>query len=255
MSKKAKETTELSVSRPVSPSWITPVPKDIEVEGLENMRPSDLLVPRLILLQGLSPRVVEGSNVAGQIINSITEMVWVKKDEEVIFIPIYHFLEWIRWGDRETGEGIQERSLDPEGTLAQMAMRQIKHSTSTGISVFTVTEYHNFVSLFPMIDAQFAVVISCAKTNVKKGRKLLGLARYRGRYPLYAGQYTIKAVIETNRAGQKYYTYEFNNAGWTDREIYRDVQKLYTIIKEAYAQRKLFTHQKEEETLNNETEM
>jgi len=262
MGKKKKKKQETRLTRTGTegmevPDWLVPSSEEGAAEGLENMRPGDLLVPRLVLLQGLSPKVVEGDNVAGQIINSITEEVWVDKEESKMFVPVYHYLEWIRWGDRETGEGILERSLDPDGKLAQMAMRIVTHTTSGGREVRTVTEYHNFVAIFPQIDAETAVIISCAKTNIKKGRKLLGLARYRGRYPLYAGQYLIKAVIETNAAGQKYYVYEFQNKGWVSEEDWPLMKKLYTILKDAYQQRKLLSHQFEEERSvgEDETEM
>lgn len=255
MGKKKNNAIELSTSsKTPAPEWIIPVSEGEIVEGLENMRPGDLLVPRLVLMQALSPDVVAETNLPGQILNSITKEIWVDKDKEVEFIPVYHYLEWIRWGDRETGEGILERSLDPEGALAQMAMRQIKHSTSKGIDVFTSTEYHNFVSIFPTIDAAIPVVISCAKTNAKKGRKLLGLARYRGRFPLYMGKYTIKAVIESNAANQKYYTFDFANAGWINRETVEPLKELYDTLKTAFQQRKLLSHQ-QEELINNETEM
>ncbi len=250
-----EETALVNMEKSDVPAWLSPIPEDSPLSGLENMRPGDLLVPRLILLQGLSPQVVEGPKEAGQIINSITGDVWIDKDQTLEFIPLYHYLEWIRWGERETGEGILERSLEPEGSLAQMAMRKVKRSTSKGIEIFTVTEYHNFVAIFPKYSFEMPVIISCAKTNIKKGRKLLGLARYRGRYPLFAGKYVIQAIIETNSAGQKYYVFDFTNAGWVEEELYPVLEGLYKLIKEAYQQRKLLSHQMEETNPIEENEM
>lgn len=256
MAKKNESKTSLA-KKEDSPTWLEPVSEDEIVDGLENMRPGDLLVPRLILLQGLSPQVTEGDCKPGQIINSITGDIWIDKDEEVEFIPVYHYLEWIQWGDRELREGIKERTLDPESKLAQMAMRGQKYTDSKGVDQWIVTEYHNFVSLLPSRDMKMPVVISCAKTNHKKGRKLLGLARYRGRFPLYAGMYTICSKSEENQSGQKYYVFDFGNAGWVTQEAYKAVKELYTQLKEAYKDRRLFADQQDEESANiaNETEM
>lgn len=254
---KKKETALAKTHDEDAPKWLQPVKEEDVVEGLENMRPGDLLVPRLVLLQALSPQVNEGDNIAGQIINSITGEVWIDKDEKENFIPVYHYIEWIQWGDRDLKEGIIARSLDPNGKLAQMAMRAQKYTDSKGVEQFMVTEYHNIVTIFPEIDDKMPIIISCAKTNHKKGRKLLGLARYRGRYPLYAGQYSIQSNMEENQAGQKYYVFDFANAGWAAKELFEALKELYSQIKDAYDQRKLFADQqdREHEAAEHETEM
>lgn len=247
---------ELATTPEETPSWLKPVGENEVVEGMENMRPGDLLVPRLVLMQGLSPQVVEGEKVAGEVLNSLTAELILEKNAIKEFVPVYHYLEWIKWDDRETGGGIQARSLDPEGELAQMAMRQVKRTNSKGNEVLVVTEYHNFIVLFPDDKQPIPHVISCAKTNIKKGKKLLGLARFRGRYPLFAGKYTVQAILERNSKNQTYYVFEFTNAGWASKENYKEYEKLYTTLKEAYQQRRLVSDQEVEHPIeSNEEEM
>jgi len=208
-------------------------------------------------LQGLSPQVTEQDYRAGQIIQSLTQEIWVDRDSVGLFTPVFHYPEWIEWADRETGEGIIQRSLDPKSDLAQMAMRGEKRATQSGLQTFVVTEYHNFVALFPAISIQQPVIISCAKTNHKKGRQLLALATYREGVPLFAGEYSISAITEKNKAGQSYFVYQFMNHGWATQQVYEEAAKLYVIAMEAYTQRRLFAdqQQREHDPVNDEKEM
>ena len=206
------------------------------MDGFENVRPQDIMLPRFALLQALSPSVVEKRGpdyVAGAVMNSLTGEIWIRADEEVEFIPLIHYVEWIRWGDRDKQEGILARSNDPASELALSSQRRDSRELPSGRKIIDVTEYHNFVVVFPSVGIDRMVVLSCCRTNHKKGRLLLGLARYRGKYPLYAGKYALSTVIEQNKTGQKYYVYNIRNAGWCPEEIYEGASKLYTMLKEA----------------------
>ena len=237
------------------PSYLKPVEKGAVAEGMENIRPGDILVPRLVLLQALSPSVSANKNRAGELINSVTGEVCLENDKSLIFHPVYHYLEWIKWGDRDQGGGIQERSLDPKGELAQMAFRREKHQDSQGKDVFTSTEYHNFVALVPALSLEQAYIISCSKTNLKKAKKLLGLAKFRGGQPLYAGAYSVSTLLETNaKINAKYYTFEFENAGWIPEELLPLCKKMYETMRDAYQSDSLQAHVEDQDPAGESTE-
>lgn len=239
------------------PSYLAPVADGEVIPGLENIRPQDILIPRLVLLQALSPQVVEGNFDAGDIVNSISGEMVLEKGEVISFIPIYHYLEWIQWGDRDAGGGIQDRSLDPDGQLAQMSNKMVKHTTAEGKEVFTVTEYHNFVCVFVDDEKIEPIVISCAKSNIKHAKKFIGLIRMRGRYPMYAGRYSLNAELETNQQNQKYYVYKFTNDGWCPKELLESLSEIYEMMRDAFHERRLLSHQMEDEreAAENEQEM
>lgn len=213
--------------------------EEMGAAGLENMEARDMVIPRLIIMQGLSPAVVAGEAVIGEIRSSVTKEVILGRDEECAFIPIYHYKEWISWADRSSNEGILDRSMDPDSELAQAALRGDKREDDRGREVRVVTEYHNFAVLVPNISLEFPMILSCARTNHKKGRQLLALARYRGNRPLFAGKYLMSASMETNKAGDDYFVYDFLNAGFADAEEYNAAKALYEGLKEAYAQRRI----------------
>jgi len=260
MAKKKKNNnkeTGLAKRNDDAPSYLAPVADGEAVPGLENVRPQDILIPRLVLMQALSPQVVEKNFESGDIINSISGELVLEVDKEIEFIPIYHYLEWIQWGDRDAGGGIQDRSLDPDGQLAQMSNKMVKHTTAEGKEVFTVTEYHNFVCVFVEDDKLEPIVISCAKSNIKHAKKFIGLIRMRGRFPMYAGKYCLQSALETNPQNQKYYVYKFTNAGWCPKELLEPLGKIYEMLRDAFQERRLLSHQMEDEreAAENEQEM
>ena len=195
-------------------------------EGLENMTGEDLIIPRLVIMQAMSPAVEEGEHQKGEVINSLTDEVWIGIDEVEPFIPIYHFKEWIQWAPRDSGGGIVDRSMDPSSELAMSAKRGEKDEEGNRL----VTEYHNFISVLRSQGFKKPCIIACAKSNHKHGRKLLGLAKYRGNYPLYAGLYDMAAVKEENKQGQKYFAWKFENAGWVDEEELEEAKAMYGVL-------------------------
>jgi hypothetical protein len=218
---------------PREPAGQPAVPEFIKKgdEGFENLRPQDLVLPRLVLLQALSPSVVAKfpRGEPGNVINSLTGDLWLSSDDVAEFIPLFHYLEWIEWGDRDKNEGIKNRSMDASSALALRAKDQERDENGH----FAVTEYHNFVAIFPVHGENQMVVISCAKTNYKKARKLLALARYRGPYPLFAGKYQLSTKVETNRTNKTYYVFEFENSGWCPEGLFDACKEMYEHIKSA----------------------
>lgn len=213
--------------------------EELGAVGLENMEARDMVIPRLVLMQGLSPQVTEGEATIGQIYNSVTREMLLDRDEECFFIPIYHYKEWIQWADRSSNQGIADRTMDPESEMAQSAMRGDTRENSEGREVRIVTEYHNFVVFLPHVSLEYPMILGCCRTNYKKGRQLLALARYRGNRPLFAGRYTLTTAEEVNRKNQKYQIFNFENAGWAEAEEYEASKAMYDVVKEAYKQRRL----------------
>lgn len=212
-----------------APSYIKP-----GHDGLENVRQQDSVLPRAVLLQPLSPSVVAKQtdrHVPGAVVNSLNGEVIITPDEEINFVPILHFVQWIRWGDRDMDEGILDSSIDPQSELAISSQRRQMRALTGGKQVFDVTEYHNFIVGFPSLGPSRMVVIPCCRSSHKKGRMLLGLAKFRGSYPLYAGMYTLSTKVEMNRRSQSYHVFDFKNAGWCPEDMYESIAKLYADLK------------------------
>lgn len=78
-------------------------------DGLENVQAKDLMIPRLGILQTLSPQVnpkkpefIEGAKV-GQICDlGMGEII----DPPCLFLPVHYNTVWVEWFPRATGKGL-----------------------------------------------------------------------------------------------------------------------------------------------------
>lgn len=151
-----------------------------EMYGFEESKSEDLVIPRIKVINALSPERVDGEATEGQLINSLTkEDVTGKK-----FIPVKQFYTNIKWNpDRSADPRILCRSFDgrigncDSGTLVCSVCKQNQFdNTKQGKEAQPLcTAYLNFLGFFegdPM-----PVVLSFAKTNYNEGKKLLSIAR------------------------------------------------------------------------------
>lgn len=77
--------------------------------GTENITTADVLIPRLTILQDLSPQVkpkkpefIEGAK-PGDICDVGTGEIY---PEGVVFLPVYYRKDWLEWAPRASGKGL-----------------------------------------------------------------------------------------------------------------------------------------------------
>lgn len=83
--------------------------EDYAGAGLENVTKDDVLIPRLTLLQALSPQLnkkkpeyIEGASI-GDIADVGTGEVF---EAPILFLPVHFQKVWIEWAPRDTGKGL-----------------------------------------------------------------------------------------------------------------------------------------------------
>lgn len=77
--------------------------------GLENVSPNDLIIPRLTILQGLSPQVqknkpefIPGAS-AGDICDVGTGEIF---EPPLLFLPVHYIKQYLEWAPRSSGKGL-----------------------------------------------------------------------------------------------------------------------------------------------------
>lgn len=148
--------------------------------GFEDEDANDMIIPRVKVIQTLSPERKDKIANEGDIINSLTK----DKLNGKVFIPVFKFNNNIWWRDRSDGGGI--RCIARDGRLGTMSdgtnlvcascKRCEFDNTKQGKeSLPTCTKYINFFGFFA--GERMPVILSFAKTSYNEGKKLYSLAK------------------------------------------------------------------------------
>lgn len=148
--------------------------------GDESDDAEDLLIPRIKIMQALSPEVSDGKATIGTLINSLS----MENVTDKVFVPVCKFNNHILWRDRSEGGGIKCRAADAKHGLQEdgttklcAACRKCEFdNTKQGRDAIpTCTKYINFLGFFT--DSYAPIILSFSKTNLKEGKQLFSMAK------------------------------------------------------------------------------
>lgn len=199
--------------------------------GSENVTANDLVIPRLELVQDLSPawkkdkpQFIPGAQ-PGMLYNNVTRELY---GESVVIVPVYFRSEVLVWKDRDSGGGFR-------GVFSTMeeAKEAIEDMEDGDDCEPTPTNQH-FCLLLHADRPPEEIVLSCAKTKRKASKTLNSLIRMTEQ-DSFARMYRVKVVQETNSRSQEYYTLSIlsgdgNGNVFVPEDVYRKAEKLYEQI-------------------------
>lgn len=148
--------------------------------GFEDEEAGDMIIPRVKVVQTLSPERKEKQANEGDIINSLTK----ERLNGKVFVPVFKFNNNIDWRDRAEGGGILCIARDgrvgekSDGTRLMCASckRCEFDNTKQGKEALPkCTKYINFFGFFA--GERMPIILSFAKTNYNEGKKLYSLAK------------------------------------------------------------------------------
>lgn len=185
--------------------------------GFEDESDDDMIIPRIKVINLLSPEVKEKLAEESDIINSLTK----DKLNGARFIPVFKFNSNIWWKPRNEGGGIQCQARD--GKDGQMSSgEQLKcvvcrknefDNTKTGRESFPVcTKYINFFGF--MEGDKMPIVLSFSKTNYQEGKKMFSLAKVTLQN-MWNHAYTLEAK-KMAKNGNEWYNIVISAAGSTE---------------------------------------
>jgi hypothetical protein len=85
-------------------------------QGMENVTSGDLLVPRLTILQALSPQLKprDSAHIPGAAVGTICDVgVGELFPDGLLFLPVYYRKDYLEWAPRATGKGLVGVHGDP----------------------------------------------------------------------------------------------------------------------------------------------
>ena len=150
--------------------------------GFEDDSQEDMIIPRVKVVNMLSPEFKEKVADEGDVINSLTK----DKLNEKVFVPVFKYSSNIDWVPRSEGGGIRCHAptgkIGKPSDLNQPEIRCVEckknefDNTKQGVAAYpTCTKYINF---FGFIKGEpMPLILSFAKTNYNEGKKLYSLAK------------------------------------------------------------------------------
>lgn len=177
--------------------------------GLENVTASDLLIPRLTIIQALSPQInpqkpeYDETAKAGQIYDVGLQEGF---PGNVVFIPVHFVKQWLEWAPRSSGKGLQ--GVHDNADILKKATQDEKRRYKLDNGNY-VMETMQFYGLNASADMRKSF-IPMASTQLKKGRRWLTLATNEKLIgangmpftpPLFYRTYSLSTVPESNAEG------------------------------------------------------
>lgn len=191
--------------------------------GSENVSSEDLLLPRIEVLQALSPQLnkrnaeyIEGAEV-GMLINTLTGELY---GNEIRVTPVHFATRYLVWVDRQKdANGGLRGVFDTETEAAAfIAMQDDKNKLE---SVRTAEH-------MVLLDDGSVAVISMSKSKQKVSRKWNSLVRLNGG-DRFSRSYTLFSVEDKSPKGE-FMNVDIKNAGFPSREVYEAAEAMYESI-------------------------
>jgi hypothetical protein len=231
----AKKSTakQLAVAQEKMPAFMDSDTK----RGQEGVGVDDLTIPRLQLIQDLSPQrkkndpqYIEGAE-EGMMFNSVTKALY---GEEVIFIPCYYRKEWVIWKSQSEGGGFIGAFPTQASALKEFREQELEGEVDKkGNPVYEINDTGQQFGLIVNEDGTTEdIVLSLSKTKRKVDRQLNTIIKMAGG-DRFSRMYKIKAVQDENSAGQNFYNFAVDLMGYVgNEETYRRAEGLYEAISE-----------------------
>lgn len=203
--------------------------------GQENVGIEDMTIPRVDIIQDLSPQhkenkpeYIEGAK-PGMLFNSVTGRLY---GENLFFVPVFFRKEWVIWKNQNSGGGFMGAFNSKEEAEAEMQDKEYEgKETDKGEPMYEIvdTAQHFGIIIDPDTEQYEDVVISMSKSKMKVNRKFNTMVSMAGG-DRFSRVYEVKAVEDVNKNNQEYYNISIRQLGFTPEAVYKHAEKLYNSI-------------------------
>lgn len=187
--------------------------------GFEDDNEGDMIIPRIKVINALSPERKDKLADEGDIVNSLT----VDKLNGKVFIPVFKFNSNIEWKDRADGGGIHchardgKRGFESDGTSKMCAQCRRNEFDNTKVGREAIPKCTKYINFFGFIQGErMPIILSFSKTNYNEGRKLYSLARV-SMQNMWNHGYTLDSKLMA-KGGNEWYNIVIAAAGATSDE-------------------------------------
>jgi hypothetical protein len=222
-----KEVSTTSDNYPTErPSWMGDQGK---MRGNEGVTTADLTIPRISIIQDLSPQWKEGKDeyIEGakpkMAFNTATQELY---GSELFIIPVFFRKEWVIWKDIDSGGGF--RGAFSSAAEAQAELAKLDDASDCEI----VDTHQHFVLVVDKDDPEsiHQAVVSMSKSQCKPSRQLNTMIQNVGG-DRFERMYKLEVVDAQNAAGQEYYNWKPTQMGYVTEAQFKAAEVTYEAIK------------------------
>ena len=159
-----------------------PAERTTSHRGIKKLDREDQMIPRIKVMQGLSPEVQEGIAKYGDLVNSLTKENYGK---EVVIVPIDWSTSRIYWKERKEGGGIVCRAFDGKkgstfGDCSNCEHKNWKADESGENIPSACTKIFNILGAIAKPEKQPELIaVSFLKTSFKFGKEWINVMNYK----------------------------------------------------------------------------
>lgn len=203
--------------------------------GSEDVRSDDMSLPRLEIIQDLSPQrkkteaaYIEGAE-EGMAFNTASNQLYGTDGKPIVIIPCYFRKEWLVWKDRKAGGGFGGAFNSPEE--AEDAVRNQENPDQWAAQDtqqhFCLLVHPDHTEAEPHVEE---IVLSLSRTKMKMGRKLNTLVQTSGG-DRFSRAYQLSVVQDQNSNGDKFFNWSVKQLGFVPKHLFALAESVYEAIK------------------------
>lgn len=211
------------------PEWL----KQGQARGAENVTTDDVIIPRIELIQALSPArkkndpaYIDGAD-EGMLYNNVTRTLF---GESVTVVPVYYAKQFLVWKDRKAGGGGSNGFRGAYGDRVS-AENAIAALGEEGLEAVDTAQHFVLVRVG---DEWQEAVISMAKSKMKVSKRWNSLIRMTNT-DSFSRAYKLSAVTETNARNESYFNFGISPLGFVSKDVYDRAERLYETIRSGAA--------------------
>lgn len=252
---KQKKTGPGAALAPAAASAITELPEHLKGKagkgrGLNNIERTDMILPKIKLIQPLSPEKTEHKIPEGHMMNSLTFQDY---GTELEIIVIMHSKGRVCWRKRELGGGVLCASDDNKAprdlkAAIDIIKKELKVKDPKVTSCLDCplkdwkdkeevenekerkprcTGFNMFVVVISGQDPHMPIALAMDRTKNKVAKRLMTLAVHSGGgLDIFAKKYRLRSVVERNDQ-YTYYNYNVEPLGFATADEYKNAEALF----------------------------
>lgn len=220
-----KQSNEVALDE--RPDWM----KADDNMGNENVSTNDLIIPRLQIIQDLSPQhkkskdeYIEGAE-AGMVFNTVSGQLY---EMPMMFVPVHFEVEYNVWKDANKGGGFF--GSYPTEKEANARLVEVVNSGEANNGDLEVVDTYVHYVLIKSEKGFEEAVISMSKSQAKVSRQFNTMVKMAGG-ARFSRVYELDVITDENKNGQEYYNFKIKPKGFVgSEEEYNHAKKVYEAI-------------------------